>query len=181
MKTITLLLTWRFNIRQLLTFSLCINAAFILAGCATGLVHVALSKLEAPSAGQASIFVIRPAYLSYAARDLTIKVDNTKIADLVNLSYTSFLIPQGNLNLSSEGGFFSWPRRELALKVEAGKTYYLKWVAKETASSALMMYLFPIMDMDALHWEVISQERAQPLLQGIHYVKPVIPENFLMK
>ena len=62
------------------------------------------------------------------------------------------------------------------MDVEAGQTYYLEWQAKESASSALMMYLFPNMDMDALHWEVINKESAQPLLKGIHYVSPEIPE-----
>lgn len=176
MKIITSLLPQHLNIKQLIIRFICLNGALILVGCATSLVHVDLSKGWAPSAGHASIVVIRPAYLSYAARDIIIKVDNSKIADLINLSYTSFSIPPGNVNLSSEGGFFSWPRREITFKVEAGKTYYLKWDAKETASSALMMYLFPNMDMDALHWEVINKESAQPLLMGIHYVRPKIPE-----
>jgi hypothetical protein len=39
-----------------------------------------------------------------------------------------------------------------------------------------MMFLFPNMDMDALHWEAISKESAQSLLQGTHYVKPKISE-----
>lgn len=177
MKTVIFLLPPRRKVRQLIIRFFCLTAiALALVGCATSLIHVDLAKIGPPPAGKASIFVIRPSYLSYAARDLTIKADNLKIADLTNLSYTFFLMPPGKLNFSSQGGFFSWPPREITLNVEAGKTYYLKWDGKETASSALMMYLFPNMDMDALHWEVISKESAQPLLKGIHYVSPEIPE-----
>lgn len=165
-------LNWKLIIRFL-----CINAITLaLLGCTTALIDVDPSKIGSPPTGKASIFLIRPSYLSYAARDLTVTVNKTEIADLVNLSYTSFLMPAGKLNLSSEGGILSWPRREISVDVEAGQTYYLEWHAKETASSALMMYLFPNMDMDALHWEIISKESAQPLLMGIHYVSPEIPE-----
>lgn len=176
MKTVIFLLPPRRKVRQLIIRCFCLTALALVVGCTTSLIHVDLAKIDPPPVGKASIFVIRPSYLSYAARDLTIKVDNLKIADLTNLSYTFFLIPPGKLNLSSQGGFFSWPSREMTLKIEAGKTYYLEWRAKETASSALMMYLFPNMDMDALHWEVISRESAQPLLQGIHYVSPETPK-----
>ena len=165
------------NVRQLIIRFLCLSTiALALLGCKTALIDVDLAKIGSPPIGKASIFVIRPSYLSYAARDLPITVNKTEIADLVNLSYTSFLMPEGKLKLSSEGSFFSWPHREITMDVEAGQTYYLEWHAKETASSALMMYLFPDMDMDALHWEVINKESAQPLLKGIHYVSPEIPE-----
>ena len=165
------------NVRQLIIRFLCLSTiALALLGCKTALIDVDLAKIGSPPIGKASIFVIRPSYLSYAARDLPITVNTTEIADLVNLSYTSFLIPEGKLKLSSEGRFFSWPHREITMDVEAGQTYYLEWQAKESASSALMMYLFPNMDMDALHWEVINKESAQPLLKGIHYVSPEIPE-----
>lgn len=165
------------SVRQFLIRFLCLNTiALALLGCTTALIDVDLAKIGSPPTGKASIFLIRPSYLSYAARDLAVTLNKTEIADLVNLSYTSFLMPVGKLKLSSEGSFFSWPRREIILDVEAGQTYYLEWHAQETASSALMMYLFPNMDMDALHWEVISKESAQPLLKGIHYVSPEIPE-----
>jgi hypothetical protein len=150
--------------------------ALVLVGCASSLIQVNLAKLEAPPAGKATILVIRPHYLSYAARDLPITANNSEIADLINTSYTSFLMSPGSLKLSGEGSFFSWPRREITLDVEAGQTYYLAWVATETASSALMMYLFPSMDMEHLHWELISKERAQALLDSTHYVKPSVRE-----
>ncbi len=176
MKIVTSLPPCR-NVRQLIIRFLCLNIiALALLGCKTALIDVDLAKSGSPPIGKASIFVIRPSYLSYAARDLTITVNKTEIADLVNSSYTSFSMPEGKLKLSSEGSFFSWPRREVTIDVEAGRTYYLEWHAKETASSALMMYLFPDMDMEALHWEVINKESAQPLLKGIHFVSPEIPE-----
>jgi hypothetical protein len=79
-------------------------------------------------------------------------------------------MPPGKLNLSGEGVFFSWPRREITIDIKAGQTYYLKWFLKEEASSALMLYLFP--KIEDLHWESISKEDAQVLLNGIYYVEP---------
>ena len=52
----------------------------------------------------------------------------------------------------------------------------MAWADTETASSALMMYLFPSMDMENLHWELISKEKAQALLDSTHYVKPSVRE-----
>ena len=150
--------------------------ALVLVGCATSLTQLNLAKLEAPPAGKATILVIRPHYLSYAARDLQITANNSEVADLINTSYTSFLMPPGSLKLSGEGSFFSWPRREITIKVEAGQTYYLAWAATETASSALMMYLFPSMDMANLRWELTNREKAQALLNSTHYVRSETPE-----
>jgi hypothetical protein len=36
--------------------------------------------------------------------------------------------------------------------------------------------LFPSMDMDSLHWALINQESAQPLLNSTHYVRSKTPE-----
>jgi hypothetical protein len=167
----------RLNVRQFIMRYFFLNViALILAGCATSLTQVNLAKLDAPPAGKATILVIRPHYLSYAARDLTITANISEVADLINTSYTSFLMSPGSLKLSGEGNFFSWPHREITIPVEAGQTYYLAWMAKETASSALMMYLFPSMDMDSLHWALINQESAQPLLNSTHYVRSKTPE-----
>ncbi|MEO8344003.1 MAG: DUF2846 domain-containing protein [Gallionella sp.] len=175
MKIATLLS--RLSVRQLILHYFFLNATVLgLGGCTTSLTQVDLARLDAPPAGKATILVIRPHYLSYAARDLIITANNSAIADLINASYTSFLMPPGSLKLSSEGGFFSWPRREITIPVEAGQTYYLSWVAKETASSALMMYLFPNMNMDSLHWEMINQKSAQSLLNSTHHVRSETPE-----
>ena len=80
--------------------------ALVLVGCATSLTQLNLAKLEAPPAGKTTILVIRPHYLLYAARDLQITANNSEVADLINTSYTSFLMPPGSLKLSGEGSFF---------------------------------------------------------------------------
>jgi hypothetical protein len=159
------------NIRQSIIRLLCIFSIILgLAGCTSELIQVDLSKNYVPPPGKATIFIIRPSYLSYGSRDLYISVNNTEIASLPRLSYTTFLMPPGKLNLSGEGVFFSWPRREITIDIKAGQTYYLKWFLKEEASSALMLYLFP--KIEDLHWESISKEDAQVLLNGIYYVEP---------
>ena len=158
-------------------FRLCcyISITLVLAACTPELIRVDLSKFDAPPPGEATIFVIRPPYLSYGSRDLLIKVNNTEIASLPRMSYTSFLMPPGQLTLSGEGEFFlSWPRREITIDVKDGQNYYLSWYVKETASSALMMYLFPT--LNELRWESISKEQAQTLLNGIYYVEPTFQE-----
>lgn len=173
MKNVTLLPL--LNVRQFIIRHLySIAIALALVGCATSLIRVDLSKIDAPPPGKASIFVIRPSYLSYAARDLSIAANNSKIADLTKLSYTSFVMPPGKLTLSGEGGFFSWSRREITIDVAEGQTYYLAWIAKETASSALMNMLFP--SLTVLRWESISKKDAQQLLNGIYYVEPIVRE-----
>jgi hypothetical protein len=74
-----------------------INAiALALVGCAPSLIRGDISNTSAPPAGKATIIVIRPYYLSYAAIDLTITANNSKMAELTRLSYTSFLMPPGN-------------------------------------------------------------------------------------
>jgi hypothetical protein len=151
-----------------------ISITAALAGCTSELIHVDLSKIDVPPPGEATILIIRPSYLSYGSRDLTIKVNNTEIAVLPRLSYTSFLMPSGKLALSGEGGFFSWPRRVQTFDINDGQNYYIKWALKETASSALMLYLFP--NLVDLHWELISKEDAQVLLDGIYYVEPTFQE-----
>ena len=160
--------------RSIIRFCCFISIAAILAGCTSELIRVDLSKIDVPPPGEATIFIIRPSYLSYGSRDLTIGVNNTKIADLPRLSYTSFLMPAGKMTLSGAGGFFSWPRREITIDIKDGQNYYLKWTLKETASSALMLYLFP--NLAELRWESISQEDAQALLNGIYFVEPTFQE-----
>jgi hypothetical protein len=157
-------------------FRLCcyISITLVLAACTPELIRVDLSKFDAPPPGEATIFIIRPPYLSYGSRDLLIKVNNTEIASLPRMSYTSFLMPPGQLTLSGEGSFFSWPRQEITIDIKDGQSYYLSWHLHETASSALMMYLFPT--MDDLRWEVMSREQAQTLLNGIYYVEPTFQE-----
>lgn len=173
MKAVTLLA--RLNIRQfIIRRHYFIAIALSLAGCSSNPTSVDLSKTGTPPPGEAYIFIIRPSYLSYAARDLLVKVNNTEIASLPRLSYTSFLMPPGKLNLSGEGGFISWPRRELSIDIEDGKTYYLSWTLKETASSALMMMLFPT--IKELNWKSISKDDAQQLLKGIIYIEPTFQE-----
>jgi hypothetical protein len=172
-KAVTLLA--RLNIRQLIIRRhYFIAIALSLAGCSSNPATVDLSKIGTPPPGEAYIFIIRTSYLSYAARDLIIKVNNTEIASLPRLSYTSFLMPPGVLNLSGEGGFISWPRRELSIDIEDGKTYYISWTVKETASSALMMMLFP--SIVELSWKPISKDDAQQLLKDIYYVEPTFQE-----
>ena len=157
-------------------FRLCcyISITLVLAGCTPDLIRVDLSKFDAPPPGEATIFIIRPPYLSYGSRDLLIKVNNTEIASLPRMSYTSFLMPPGQLTLSGEGSFFSWPRREITVDIKDGQHYYLSWHVKETATSALMLYLFPT--MNELRWELISKEQAQTLLNSIYYVEPTFLE-----
>ena len=157
-------------------FRLCCytSITLVLAGCTPGLIRVDLSKYDVPPPGEATIFIIRPPYLSYGSRDLIIKVNNTEIANLPRMSYTSFLMPPGQLTLSGEGGFFSWPRREITIDIKDGQHYYLSWHVKESASSALMLYLFPT--MNELRWESISKEQAQTLLDSVYYVEPTFPE-----
>jgi hypothetical protein len=151
-----------------------ISIAATLAGCTSELIHVDLSKVDVRPPGEATIFIIRPSYLSYGSRDLMIKVNNTEIAVLPRLSYTSFLMPPGKLALSGEGGWFSWPRRDINVDIKDGQSYYFKWELKETASSALMLYLFP--NLADLRWELISKEDAQVLLDSIYYVPPTYQE-----
>jgi hypothetical protein len=159
------------NIRQSINHFLCFFSLTLgLAGCTSELIQVDLSKNSVPPPGKATVFIIRPSYLSYGSRDLYISVNNSEIASLPRLSYTSFLMPPGKLELSGEGVFFSWPRRDITIDIKAGQTYYLKWQLKEQASSALMLYLFP--SIEDLHWVSISKDEAQVLLNGIYYVEP---------
>jgi hypothetical protein len=160
----------RFIIRLLCTISI----TLVFTGCTAKLIRVDLSKIDTPPPGEATIFVIRPPYLSYGSRDLSIKVNNVEIASLPRVSYTLFLMPPGQMTLSGEGGFFSWPRREISVNIKDGQTYFLSWTLKETASSALMLYLFP--SLIDLHWESINKEDAQILLNGISYVQPTYQE-----
>jgi hypothetical protein len=74
------------------------------------------------------------------------------------------------------GGYFSWPYREITIDVKEGQTYYLAWITKETASSALMMFLFPTLQLDSLRWEVLSKEDAQPRFDNVYYVEPITRE-----
>jgi hypothetical protein len=161
---------WRLTIRLLCFFSITLG----LAGCTSELIQVDLSKKYVPPPGKATVFIIRPPYLSYGSRDLYIKVSDSEIATLPRLSYTTFLMPPGKLYLSGEGGWFSWPRRDITIDIKDGQTYYLKWYLKEEASSALMLYLFP--KIEDLHWESINKEDAQVLLNGIYYVEPTFQE-----
>ncbi|HTN93755.1 MAG TPA: hypothetical protein VMJ33_04165 [Gallionella sp.] len=151
-----------------------VAAVLVMSGCTSQLIHVDLSKIAAPPPGEAVIFIIRPSYLSYGSRDLYVRVNNTEIASLPRLSYTSFLISAGNMTLSGEGSWFSWPLREITVDIKDGKQYYLVWTVKETASSALMLYLFPT--LEDLRWNPISRDDAQKLLNGIYYVEPVFQE-----
>jgi hypothetical protein len=165
------ILPTRPNIRQSIIYILCIFSITLgLAGCTSELIRVDLSKNYVPPPGKATVFIIRPSYLSYGSRDLYISVNNSEIASLPRLSYTSFLMPPGKLKLSGVGGWLSWPLRDITIDIKDGQTYYLKWYLKEEASSALMLYLFP--KIEDLHWESISKDDAQELLNGIYYVEP---------
>jgi hypothetical protein len=167
--------SYSLNIRRfLIRFSGLIAIVIFISGCAAELTRVDLSQVDAPPAELASIYVIRPAYLSYAARDLTIKANNTEVVDLTRLSYTSFLMAPGKLHLSGKGGFFSWPYTDITIDIKAGETYFLVWSVTETASSALMNMLFP--SITDLHWKSVSRKEAQPLLDSIYYEEPTFQE-----
>jgi hypothetical protein len=99
------------NFRRSISRLCCyIPITLVLAACTPDLIRVDLSKFDAPPPGEATIFIIRPPYLSYGSRDLHIKVNNTEIASLPRMSYTSFLMPPGQLTVSGEGEFFlTWP------------------------------------------------------------------------
>lgn len=158
------------NIRQLIIrHILFFVSALILTGCATGSTKVDLTKVDAPPAGKASIFVIRPSHLSGAIRDLTVTANNTKVADLSNLSYTSFLTAPGKLKLSGGGSALAWPHREITIDVIEGQTYYIAWMFLENNS----LLMVPIINMDTLHWEVLTKEGAQFLLNSTNYVAPI--------
>ncbi len=160
--------------RFLIRISGLVAIAILISGCAAQLTRVDLSRVDAPPANLASVYVIRPAYLSYAARDLTITANKTEVVDLGRLSYTTFLMAPGVLHLSGKGGFFSWPFADMTIDIKAGKTYFLEWSVKETASSALMNMLFPA--INELHWQLINREEAQPLLDSIYYEEPTFQE-----
>jgi hypothetical protein len=158
----------------LIRFSGLIAIVILISGCAAQLTSVDLSRLDAPPAELAAVYVIRPAYLSYAARDLTITANKTEVVDLTRLSYTSFLMAPGKLHLSGKGGFFSWPFADITIDIKAGETYFLVWRVTETASSALMNMLFPT--LTNVHWESINQKEAQTLLDSIYYEEPTFQE-----
>lgn len=163
------------NVRQLMIRYLYFFViALALVGCATGSTRVDLSKIDAPPAGKASIFVIRPARLTSGARDVSVTANNSKIADLTNLSYTSFLMSPGKLKLSGGGNLsaLGWPHREITIDVAEGKTYYIAWMFLENRS----VLMIPMIDIDTLHWELLTKEGAQYLLNSTNYVAPTVRE-----
>lgn len=169
MKTVTCLS--RLNIRQLMHLCLIVTA-LALVGCATGSTRVDLSKIDAPIPGKATIFVIRPSHLTNAIRDLSVTANNTKIADLSNLSYTTFLMASGKLKLSGDGSSLVWPHREITIDVVGGQIYYIAWMFVEDKSFLMV----PLMNIDTLHWEVLTKEGAQYLLNSTNYVVSAIRE-----
>lgn len=150
--------------------------ALILVGCATGSTRVDLSKIDAPPPGTAKIFVIRPNHQFGRIIDLPVTANATKIAVLKNLSYTSFLMAPGKLKLSGDGTASSWPHKEITLDVAEGQTYYTAWDLVDSN----FIYLVPIVgwaiDMNSIHWQLLTKEDAQELLNSTNYVAPTVEE-----
>lgn len=171
MKTITLLP--HLHIRKIIIrHFLFFVSALVLTGCATGSTKVDLTKIDASPPEKATIFVIRPAHLTSAIRGLSVTANNTKVADLSNLSYTSFLMAPGKLQLSGDGSALAWPHREITIDVAGGQTYYIAWMFLENNS----LLMVPVMNIDTLHWEALTKEGAQYLLNSTNYVAPIIRE-----
>jgi hypothetical protein len=81
-------------------------------------------------------------------------------------------MPPGKLRLSGGGGILSWPIREITIDVAEGKTYYIAWMFLEDRS----VLMIPIMNIDTLHWELLTKEGAQYLLNSTNYVVPTVRE-----
>src|SRR5574340_345774 len=160
------------NIRQLIIRHLLFFvSALILTGCATGSTKVDLSKIDAPPAGKASVFVIRPGRLSSGVWDIPVTANNSRIADLANSSYTSFVMRPGTLKLSGGSGV-AWPVREITIDVAEGKTYYIAWMFMEDRA----FLNSPIIRRDTLKWELRTKEGAQFLLNSTNYFVPTVRE-----
>ncbi len=150
-------------------------AALSLTGCATGSTRVDLSQIEAPPPEKARVFVIRPKYQYGAALSLQVSANGTHIATLDNLSYTSFLVSPGKLTLANEGA--SWPRKELTIVTEGGKTYYLSWTLKDVSGlGSLLPFAAYAVSTSSIHWEELTKQDAQTLLESTNQVPASVAE-----
>jgi hypothetical protein len=175
MKTMTSL--FQINIRQSSIFHTYLLAVVLaLTGCATGHTRVDLSTIEAPPPEKAMIFIIRPNHTFCAGINFSITANDTKIAVLSNLSYTSILMAPGKLKLSADG--FGCPHKEITIDVAGGQTYYAEW---NLADSLGLAMLIPIAGyakgMEDTHWDLLTKESAQELLKSTNYVKPIVEES----
>lgn len=134
------------------------------------------ARQDAAARDSCVVFIIRPPYWANAIRGLTVSIDNAEIASLSNSSYTAISTRQKQLHIVGEGGFLSWDRKEDYFYMDAGKTYFLAWLAEEhfgmmdfTDSKGLPI-LGPKMDPKSVHWQLVDFDTAQELLKKASYV-----------
>jgi hypothetical protein len=115
-------------------------------------------KLD-PPLGKASLVLIRPAYVAYALRGLSIKVNGNPAAELSNRSYTVLYVNSGSQKIESEGGFLSWSKKEKIIEASENQVIYVLWYIQD----GLAGYANKVFDAQ---WQVVTKEVATEYLSN---------------
>lgn len=116
-----------------------------------------------PPQGKATLVLIRPFYIAYGIRGLSIKVNDTPIVTLANQSFTVVHRSPGKQKLESEGGFLSWSKKEKYIDIQEGQVMYVVWYIED----GLQGYANKVFNAQ---WMVVSKEVAENYLKDASYI-----------
>lgn len=160
-----------------------------LAGCASASVSTSMrfQKTEAPSVGFAQLYVFRPGFTTVLRRDAPAFLINDKeVFSLAYESYTSLMLEPGQYSVSLKPHFMEsdvW-NDGAVLTVEADKTYFLAiWnnvdYVNEISFRPVMgatPLLIPLRMQrtrnTGINFELVLENEATPVLEGMSYVAP---------
>jgi hypothetical protein len=116
-----------------------------------------------PPLGKASLVLIRPFYVTYGIRSLSVKINATPVVELSNKSHTVLYVNPGNQKIESEGGFLSWSKKEKMVETTENKVTYVLWYIQD----GLDGYADKVFNAQ---WQVVPKEVAVQYLNGSKYV-----------
>jgi len=147
-------------------FSLACLVIISISGCQTVPASSAQKAYEfEPPLGKTSLVLIRPFYIAYGIRGLSVKLNNVPAVELSNKSFTVLHITPGTQKIESEGGFLSWSKKEKSVEAKENQTIYLVWYIEDGLQGQANKIF-------NAQWVVVSKEVADNYLNGSSYVPP---------
>ena len=84
-----------------------------------------------PPQGKTSLVLIRPMYIAYGLRGLSIKINGVPSVELSNKSYSVIYVDPGKQKIESEGGFLSWSKKEKTIETDEKQVTFLLWLIED--------------------------------------------------
>ena len=117
-----------------------------------------------PPQGKSSLVLIRPMYISYGVRGLSVKLNGLPSVELPNKSYSVLYVNPGKQKIESEGGFLSWSKKEKEIETTENQVTYVLWYIEDGLDGSANKVF-------NAQWQIVPKDVAAKYLNGSNYVQ----------